>query len=91
MDGGMVSVVPSHPPVTLASATNLPFSFLVTLYSCGQTKVTDLDVHVIVKKQVTEFEISVDNLCIVKVNTANQNLFHVVSCLGFGKGFSSFV
>ncbi len=70
---------------------NLPFSFFVTLYSCGQTKVANLDAHVIIKKQVPKFQISMDNFCIMKVNAANENLFHVVSHLRFSKSLSSLV
>jgi hypothetical protein len=77
--------------VFATNPSNSPLPFLVTLNNCGQTKVTDLDVHVIVEKQVTKFEISMDNLSIVEVNAANQNLFHVVSNLRFCESLSSFV
>ena len=51
-------------------------AFARILNQCGQTKVADLDVHVLVKEDVAKLEITVNDLMCVHVMTRADELDH---------------
>ena len=49
----------------------------IELKLCRQTKITDLNLHLVVEEEVTEFEISMNNAMTVKVFDCSTNLIDV--------------
>ena len=60
----------------------LPLAVVVDLG--GQAKVSDLALHVIIEEDVSQLEVSVDDLVVVEVEDASQNVIHEVSGLWLG-------
>ena len=54
---------------------------------CCETEVANLDVHVLVKEDVAELEVTVDDLMSVHVMACANELDHVESGLGFREAF----
>ena len=59
----------------------LPLSVIVDLG--GQTKVSNLAIHVVIKEDVAQLEITVNDLVLVEVEDTKENLLHEVPCLRF--------
>lgn len=55
------------------------------------SRLTYLDLHVVVEKDVPELEISVDDAVFVQVMDALQQLCHVVASLGFSHSLPALV
>lgn len=55
---------------------------------CCQTKVPDLHFYIIIDKEISKFQIPVDDSPIVKVQDTFQDLFHEVSHLRLRQGLS---
>lgn len=67
----------------------IPLSVLTTLYSGGKTKITNFDIHVVPKEQVTELKIPVDYVLVMEVDAADQNLVHVITSFRFSQSLAS--
>ena len=57
----------------------LPFSVEVNFG--GQTKISYLAFHVVIEEDVSQLEVSVDDLVVVQVEDSSQNVIHEVSGL----------
>lgn len=67
------------------------FPFLLSiLQTRGQAQISNFDVEVLVQKQVTEFEITVDHILIMNVLYRFQQLHHEEGRFGFRQSLSSF-
>ena len=68
-----------------------PFSFPIIIKPRCETKVSDLDLHLVVDKQVAKLEISVYNVVTVQVLAGFDHLFHEISRFWLRHSFSSLV
>lgn len=56
----------------------------------GQTEVAQLDLHVFVQEEVTEFEISMDDFVLVQILQGIDDLCQIALHFNLGQPFSSF-
>jgi hypothetical protein len=72
----------------IRSATNGPFPFAIKLKFGRQTKITDFDLHLVIEKEVAQFEISVDDPVAVQVLNRITNLNNITLDLQLMKPLS---
>ena len=67
------------------------FAFFVAIVDAGgQSQITDLDVQLLVEKQIAQFEIPVNDILVVQVLDCIQQMSHVVCGFGFRQSFATF-
>lgn len=65
--------------------TNSFFPLARALNEGSEPKVTDFDVHIYIEEQVSQFEITMDDLVRVHVMACSNELHHEVSCFWLGE------
>lgn len=68
-----------------------PLPFAVEGYTCGETKVPNFYLHVVVEEEIPELQVSVDNVVLVQVVARQHHLADKVATLGLCDGSSPFV
>lgn len=58
---------------------------------CKRKKITYFDLHVIVKEDVSQFQVSVDDSVVVQVLDTLEQLCHVVASLGLSHSLTTLV
>lgn len=71
-------------------AANGLLLFLVELQPSSQSEVTKFDFHVLVQKEISEFQISVDDLVLVEIDEGVYYLQLIVLHFHFGKSLPPF-
>ena len=71
------------------SPTNCPSPFVDSAYHSSKTEVTNLDVQISIQKQVSKFNISVEDILWVNVGHSRDNLLQEELCLAFAEIASS--
>lgn len=66
-------------------------TFAFELNACCQSKITDLDLQIIVKEKISKLQIAMDNVHVVQVFDAADDLVNVVATFVVSNGFSSLV
>ena len=74
---------------TTSWSTFIPFSLSIIVKLGGQSKVSNLHLHIFIDEQVAEFEITMDDLALMEVVTSLYDLTDEVATLGLCHGSSS--
>ena len=69
----------------------LLFSLATEIQPGCQTKVSNLELHVVIQKQVAKFQITVNDLTLMQMLHTQQKLMHEVTSLRLSDSFSSLV
>ena len=64
-------------------------SFPVIVDLCGQSKVTQFDLHVVVEENVSQLQITVDYFVVMQILHTNQHLLEIVPAQWNGLCFAS--
>ncbi len=67
------------------------FAFALEIDACGQAKVADLELHVVVEEQVAQLQVTVNDFVVVQVLTSQDDLTHKIAGLGLSDGLTSLV
>ena len=68
---------------------NLLFSLPVEVDARRETEITDLEFHVVIEKEIAQFQVTMNNLVVVQILARSHNLFHEVARLRLCDGLAS--
>jgi len=69
----------------------LLFALAFKVNTCGKTEIADLQLHVVIQKQIAQLQISVDDFVVVQILTSQNNLTHEITGFRLSDGLSSLV
>lgn len=78
-------------PTSNAYQNSPPFPFTSKVDPCGQTEVADFNLHLIIEEEVAELQVAMDNVALVEVLDAEQQVLQEVACLRLGDGLAPLV
>lgn len=64
--------------------------FILVFDTRGETEITNFDVHILVEKEIAEFEIAVNDMGFVHVTSRMNQLLQEIGCFRFCESFSPF-
>ena len=69
----------------------LPLALPIVLHFGGQSKVANLDPHVVIEEEVPQLDVTVDDVPSMEVVHSQQGLLHQVADLRLRQGLAPFV
>lgn len=55
-----------------------------------QSKISDLDMSIVIDQQILRFEVSIDDVLLMQVHESIKNFYEVESSIGLGHSFDGF-